>query len=65
MDTVDEVWGHPEEIVAELHRTMRYANDLLKRAAQAGLTVDVVTLRMYGAGRELPQLSFAVRQSDA
>ena len=50
-----------EEITAELVRAMHYTNDLIKRAAYAGLTVDVMTLKMYGAGGVIPQLSFAVR----
>ena len=54
-----------EEITADLVRAMHYTNDLIKRAAYAGLAVDVMTLKMYGAGGVIPQLSFAVRPAAA
>lgn len=63
MDKVDEIWGNPDEIAEELHRTMQHANDLIKRAARAGLSVDLVTLTMHGADGDIPQLSLAVKKA--
>ncbi|WP_421579770.1 hypothetical protein [Shinella sp. M31] len=63
MKTVDEIWGNPDDIAAELHRTMQHANDLIKRAAHAGLSVDFMMLNMHGADGAIPQISFAVKNA--
>nr|WP_314094216.1 hypothetical protein [uncultured Shinella sp.] len=63
MDKIDDTWGNPEDIADELHRTMQHANDLIKSAAHAGLSVDLVKLTMHGADGEIPQLSFAVKNA--
>jgi hypothetical protein len=63
MDTDDEFWENPAEIADELHRTMHYANDLIKRAAHAGLSVDLIALTMHGARGEIPQMSIAVTKT--
>lgn len=61
MQTNEETSECRETIAEELYRAMRYTNDLIKRAAHAGLAVDVMTLEMHRAEDKVPQLSLTVR----
>jgi len=60
-DHTDEATqDYRENLKLELHRAMRHTNDLIRRAAQAGMTVDLQTLTIFRNSDPLPQISFSV-----
>lgn len=61
MQTDETLQEAQKELAEELHRTMRYFNELIRRADHAGLDIDLQTLKMYRANRVIPQLDFSAR----
>jgi len=58
--THEATQDYHEDLKLELHRAMRHTNDLIRRAAQAGMTVNMQTLTIFRNSAPLPQISFSV-----